>query len=102
MAMHKGETNQFPPRAHGVEDITITLDRPPAVITVADTGVTLDSAIVASVRLGTDRESDEMEMDPVQVCVGTIVVGTSFDLVVVPMHPDSSPEGAYRVLYERW
>jgi hypothetical protein len=102
MAILKGEFNDFPQPAHGYDDVTLVLDTSGTTVTVVDTGVTAVSVIKCSVRPADGLESDEMDMDPVIAVPGAITPGVGFDVVVLPAHPHSHPEGVYRVLYERW
>ena len=67
-------------------------------ISVADTGVTATSKIVASVSL-VSRDVDEMELAPVVVAVGSITAGVGFDLIAVSL--DGDAEGAYTINYTR-
>jgi hypothetical protein len=68
-------------------------------VTVADAGVGAGQKIVASVAPEASRALDEMELGPVVVAVGNIVVATSFDVLVSSVDGDAT--GQYTVTATR-
>jgi len=80
----------------GTVDFGTASPTPSAVTaTIADVGVGAASIIVASVIPGSGRDLDEMELGPVVVSVGNIVVGVSFDVIAVAS--DETAHGQYVV-----
>lgn len=79
--------------AEGAEQVTVT---------VADPSITADSVIAPAIAAGAGMDTDEMELDPIEVAVGARSAGVGFDLVFTASTPDSSPQGSYLGTFIAW
>jgi hypothetical protein len=90
-----------PPESRGV--VTIDLGSgisEPTTFTVADGGVRADSGVTANLAPGPSRETDELEFANIDIRIGTIVPGVSFELIVEDLDGGCA-DGTFNVHYTR-
>lgn len=90
-----------PPLRKGIVPAVLTPTSESVTVSVEDPSTTADSVIVASAMVPVGADSDELELDPLDVCVGAITPGVGFDLIVTP-GPRSAPSGTYRIPFIAW
>lgn len=82
----------------GQDTVTFTAGVDSVALAVVDTGVAADSIILCSVATGA-RDSDELELAPITVGVGTITPGAGYTLIAVSL--DGDAEGTFTINYQR-
>lgn len=84
-------------------DFGTTVPTPKSVtVTVTDTGIASDSAVVAIVGApGAGRDADELEMEEFTVSISNIVAGVSFDVTATNSVATDGAEGEYLVNWIR-
>lgn len=72
-----------------------------ATVTVTDAGVLSGSRITLGLRVSSGRDSDELEVSPLQAVVSAINAGVSFVVSCFCIQPDDFADGTFLIDYVR-